>query len=699
MFKRKTKKILAFVLTVALVLTMSGVGNIRDFGTNIVKAADEPSYNAATDILLYSNDSLSMEQGSQSFGVTVSSDEEYYISFTAQTAGEIYFDYRGSNSRVYLGQTQCAALGIASGNVWPQGDVGLSGDGAKVTIKSSGTNATIWINGTEIVTDAELATTNESGIPKISWASTTATFTDVKVWQTSDEPVYNADTDTLSYSNDSVAIGSASNYSFGTTSFVADQEYYVSFKAKSTGNVYFNYRGSTGRILLGTSQCGLIGLASEKWPQGDKGLATNGIKVTVKSTGDKASVWINGEKIVEDAALATTGETGAPAISWTDAETTVSDIKVWKTGKEPVIVSDEPVYNEETDTIKYESASLQVLEQSESFFDVTIPNTKAYYMTMNIQTNNYANVMFRQGAYLNIQPAGYQPVGTSADGWVNKSTNLKTGAKLTVYSAPDAVSVWLNGEKILDNATMTTTDSVVKPGISWSFNDIVTVTDAMVWVEGKNPIATVDGTEAEVIDGKVTLGNATYGYYCDGKMYKAGSVVEVTEDMAFTSVNTLSVAISEKAGIRVEAAEDAPVGGIRFQATVTSDNMTAIASDAITEGMLITANDIYQNHESKIFTDSTYTMKNIENSGWYNGNIGTYCGSIVNIIESNYIRDFIARAYVTVNYTDGTSETYYSGMSGIRNIADIATAVKADNYGGLDEKYHSIIDIFAAAKK
>ncbi len=691
MFKRKTKKILAFVLTVTLVLTMSGVGNIRDFGTNIVKAADEPSYNAATDILLYSNDSLVMEQGSQSFGVTVSSDEEYYISFTAQTAGEIYFDYRGSNSRVYLGQKQCAALGIASGNVWPQGDVGLSGDGAKVTIKSSGTNATIWVNGTEIVTDAALATTNESGTPKISWASTTATFTDVKVWQTSDEPVYNADTDTLAYSNDSVVIGAKSNYSFGTTSFTADQEYYVSFKAKSTANVYFNYRGSTGRILLGTTQCGLIGLASEKWPQGDKGLATDGIKVTVKSTGDKASVWINGEKIVEDAALATTGETGAPAISWTDAETTVSDIKVWKTGKEPVIVSDEPVYNEETDTIKYESASLQVPEQSESFFDVTIPNTKAYYMTMDIQTNNYANVMFRQGAYLNIQPAGYQPVGTSTDGWVNKSTNLKTGAKLTVYSAPDTVSVWLNGEKILDNVAMTTTDSVAKPGISWSFNDIVTVTDAMVWVEGKDPIATVDGTEAEVIDGKVTLGDATYGYYCDGKMYKAGSVVEVTEDMAFTSVNSLSVDVAEGAGIRVDG-----TAGIRFRATVTTDNETALASDAITEAMLITANDLYQNF-GELTTDCDYTKLTVNNTGWYNDTVGTYCGSVVNIVESNYIRKFIARAYVTVNYTDGTSVTVYSGYTGIRSIKQVAAAVIEAGYQGLDDTQKALVDTYAAA--
>ena len=47
------------------------------------------------------------------------------------------------------------------------------------------------------------------------------------------------------------------------------------------------------------------------------------------------------------------------------------------------------------------------------------------------------------------------------------------------------------------------------------------------------------------------------------------------------------------------------------------------------------------------------------------------------------IRNFIARAYVTINYTDGTSKTVYSGMSDVRNIKQIAIKVQELGYPGI----------------
>jgi hypothetical protein len=200
---------------------------------------------------------------------------------------------------------------------------------------------------------------------------------------------------------------------------------------------------------------------------------------------------------------------------------------------------------------------------------------------------------------------------------------------------------------------------------------------------------TVDGEVVEIVDGKVTLGDAEYGYFCNGKMYAPDTAVEIAEDMAFTAVNELTVTMANGAGIRY-----AGTAGIRFQSSIASDNMDAVASDAITEGTLITANDIYEAKGTPLTLTSDYTKIDVKNSGWYNGTVGTYCGSICDVVESNYIRNFTARAYVTVNYENADAVTVYSSMGPVRSISQVAAAVKAAGYPGIAVENQSIIDSF-----
>lgn len=219
-----------------------------------------------------------------------------------------------------------------------------------------------------------------------------------------------------------------------------------------------------------------------------------------------------------------------------------------------------------------------------------------------------------------------------------------------------------------------------------------------IWETGKPSYQiTVDGEEAaRLAEGEAyTLPtDAKYGYYMDGKMYPAGATVEITSDMSFTSVNDLSVTVEQGAGIRLEG-----TAGIRFRATVYTDNEEALTSDAITEGMLITANDLYENlGKETLNLDSDYTFINITNSGWYNDHVGTYCGSIVNIAKSNYIRNFIARAYVTIHYENAEAVTVYSEMTGARSIQYVAEAIQKAGYEGIAEEYRNLIDQYAAAK-
>ena len=211
--------------------------------------------------------------------------------------------------------------------------------------------------------------------------------------------------------------------------------------------------------------------------------------------------------------------------------------------------------------------------------------------------------------------------------------------------------------------------------------------------EVKKPSVLIDGSKVEISDGKVTLGDAKYGYLCDGKMYAPNTTVEVVDGMTFKSVNELSVTMADGAGIRYKGNEEG-TGGIRFQARITSDNMAAVASSAITEGTLITAKDIYDAFKEELTLTYSHAKRDVKNSGWFNGQTGTYCGSICRVNKLNYIRDFTARAYVTVNYENAKAVTIYSNMGPARNISYIAKKVQEQNYPGIEKEYWSVIDSF-----
>ena len=180
-------------------------------------------------------------------------------------------------------------------------------------------------------------------------------------------------------------------------------------------------------------------------------------------------------------------------------------------------------------------------------------------------------------------------------------------------------------------------------------------------------------TEAAYGDTYTVNGDATYGYYYNEEMYKKGDGLTVKDNINLEAVNTLNLSIANGAGIRT-----ADPYGMRFQTTVTSDNYKAVNEQkAIKEGMLITTKDLYEKNGNVLEKESNYTKLDIANNGWYGENesakTNTYCGSVVNIKEENFARGFIANAYVTITYKDGTTTTVYSdNMSDTRSVAQVA---------------------------
>ena len=197
----------------------------------------------------------------------------------------------------------------------------------------------------------------------------------------------------------------------------------------------------------------------------------------------------------------------------------------------------------------------------------------------------------------------------------------------------------------------------------------------------------MDGEELAVTNNTVTLPTtADYGYYCNGKMYKKGSVVTLKENMTFTSVNKLDLKITNGVSIRLVTGET----GLRYKATITSDNNEAINSDAIQEGILITTQANYNDTDSniEIGSDNVLNVANVSetNNKWYaekNDTInneygGTFCGSIIKMIDSNIPRPFVARAYATIKYEGDSNATVikYTDVIGKKSIKDIAKLIQ-----------------------
>lgn len=185
------------------------------------------------------------------------------------------------------------------------------------------------------------------------------------------------------------------------------------------------------------------------------------------------------------------------------------------------------------------------------------------------------------------------------------------------------------------------------------------------------------------------------GYYdvTNKVAYAPETVLTVDEDMTLKSIE-LNVTMTPGASIRLAAPT-----GLRFQTTVTSGNGIdadeILNSKTVTTGTLITTLDLYRTNGKTLTKDSTYTVLNIANAGWFNDGkkteTGKFCGSIIKIQKENYGREFIAVGYATIKYSNGKTKTVYAKVTenNAKSIKYVAEKVqKSEAYN----KYKDIID-------
>ncbi len=134
------------------------------------------------------------------------------------------------------------------------------------------------------------------------------------------------------------------------------------------------------------------------------------------------------------------------------------------------------------------------------------------------------------------------------------------------------------------------------------------------------------------------------------------------------------------------------VNGIRFYTSLDVEALNAFVGDKEYEvGTLIAPKDIAGDYLT-IEDDCAKVVYDMSNDLWANDEI---VGSLANIKEKNWARDFVARAYILV---DGVY--YYSDVQCVRNIAGIADAYIADekgNFDTLDADVQALVEAWAKA--
>lgn len=240
-------------------------------------------------------------------------------------------------------------------------------------------------------------------------------------------------------------------------------------------------------------------------------------------------------------------------------------------------------------------------------------------------------------------------------------------------------------------------------------NESVTIYFKVAGEEGTTKYTvSIDGTEKQYEKGTTIAVPADgQGYYDVTKKvaYAPGTELTVNENMTLKSIK-LSVTMTKGASIRLAAPT-----GLRFQTTVTSGNGIAadeiLNSTTVTTGTLITSLDLYKANGKTLTKDSTYTVLDIANAGWFGEEskkeTGKFCGSIIKIQSGNYDREFIAVGYATINYSNGVPKTVYAEVTennakSIKHVAEMVQKSEAYKNNYTDEQ-KAIIDKYIANRK
>lgn len=214
----------------------------------------------------------------------------------------------------------------------------------------------------------------------------------------------------------------------------------------------------------------------------------------------------------------------------------------------------------------------------------------------------------------------------------------------------------------------------------------------------KKYTVSVDGVETEVEEGQTfTFPTTSENGYTNADystLYANGQTITPESDITVTSIQNIDFNMEKGASIDL-AGEDA----IRFLAQVDYSDEAFLNSENIELGTMIAPADLISDvfdGELDLESQAEHPSSAVKvvNSGWHEGNVGSFAASITNIREFNWDRKFAAKAYMTIKYSDGSTKSLYTGYSDNRSIVEVAETLRDEGYPGLTEEQIASIQKF-----
>ena len=147
---------------------------------------------------------------------------------------------------------------------------------------------------------------------------------------------------------------------------------------------------------------------------------------------------------------------------------------------------------------------------------------------------------------------------------------------------------------------------------------------------------------------------------------------------------------SSQNGASIKLSKTEPT--ITFEAVAIINGYRPVFSSSFVYGMAIAPESVYYDglDENLVPTNDPSKTADIEitdPADFAYADEGIYRCGITNVHEYNFNRQFLARAYVKIKYTDGSSRTIYSNQNSLtRSIAQVANEIY-----NTPEKYNVII--------
>ena len=316
-----------------------------------------------------------------------------------------------------------------------------------------------------------------------------------------------------------------------------------------------------------------------------------------------------------------------------------------------------------------------------------------------------------------IQIIGYSPVGDNNSAILTAYVfEVANGNVSLVYSgaveATSATNVLLGRKAVIyGNINLSaTTDDNANTSVSFSYQTpanslselLAGLNDGYVYktaltdiiAEETKPVMTLTDMDGNVI---LTAKNAYelpasdlanfVGWYCkeDGKLYKAGEVFRIESNMTFVEI-ALDTFMAEGASVRVSYT-DTQYGGLRFEAIVNKTALDLLGDKAVWTGAIVPTDLL-----SGEFTLSSENIKTTSLANKAVGEDGNYHAyiTLTNVKYANYYREYSARAFLTLTYADGSTETYATGYHEANNSRSIY-GVAVEAYKAGDNSANSVL--------